>query len=154
MGIQFFGVIYNEGYHQLNNFLELYPGFRSADNDYALSYNMNDFGWDAQILTVCTKTFSVSEKSQLSVTYKSGSTEDGAFYVVPKNDTLSTPVTLFVKEKIDIGYALKINFKWLQSDSFITTTTDINAVGEYYIAWVGRSNNSHPIIKEIKIVGG
>ena len=52
------------------------------------------------------------------------------------------------------GYVKCIRFQWFQTESFITTIVDINAVGEYYIAWVGRSNNTHPIIKEIRIQEG
>ena len=47
-------------------------------------------------------------------------------------------------------------FEWLYSANFITTLiscSDIPA-GEYYLAWTGVSDNTHPKIKSIKIMGG
>ena len=133
-------------------FIEQYTHFYTAQKE--LSYNMTDFGWDGEVLVVCETPYTLTEKSKLSITYISGATEDAYFYIVPKADNLSQPVTMFVKDKIDVGYAARIRFQWLQTDSFITTLVDINAVGEYYISWVGRSNNTHPVIKEIKIREG
>ena len=148
----YFGVIFNGGYHMMLEFIEQYTHFYTDQKE--LSYNMTDFGWDGEVLVVCETPYTLTEKSKLSITYTSGATEDALFYIVPKADNLSQPVTMFVKDKIDVGYAARIRFQWLQSDSFITTLVDINAVGEYYIAWVSRSNNTHPVIKEIKIQEG
>ena len=148
----YFGVIYNGGYHVIGEFFQLYPHFYTEQKE--LSYNMTDFGWDGEVLIICETPYTLTEKSRLSITYISGATEDAYFYIVPKADNLTQPVTMFVKDKIDVEYAARIRFQWLQTDSFITTLVDINAVGEYYIAWVGRSNNTHPVIKEIKIQEG
>ena len=148
----YFGVIFNGGYHMMLEFIEQYTHFYTSQKE--LSYNMTDFGWDGEVLVVCETPYTLTEKSRLSITYTSGATEDAYFYIVPKADNLTQPVTMFVKDKIDVGYAARIRFQWLQTESFITTIVDINAVGEYYIAWVGRSNNTHPVIKEIKIQEG
>lgn len=148
------GVILNGGYHLMADFVTEHPHFCSAENDYALSYSQDDFGWDAQILTVCTKTVSLTEKSEIMISYLSGATEDGSLYLVPKPEKIDVPVTIYVNNQITASNAITLNFKWLQSESFITTVTECSGVsdGEYYLAWVGRSNNSHPYIRSIKIL--
>lgn len=148
------GVILNGGYHLMTDFVTEHPHFCSAENDYALSYSQDDFGWDAQILTVCTKAVSLTEKSEIMISYLSGATEDGSLYLVPKPEKIDVPVTIYVNNQITANNAITLNFKWLQSESFITTVTECSGVsdGEYYLAWVGRSNNSHPYIRNIKIL--
>lgn len=148
------GVILNGGYHLMADFVTEHPHFCNAENDYALSYSQDDFGWDAQILTVCTKTVSLTEKSEIMISYLSGATEDGSLYLVPKPEKIDVPVTIYVNNQITASNAITLNFKWLQSESFITTVTECSGVsdGEYYLAWVGRSNNSHPYIRSIKIL--
>ena len=150
------GVILNNGYHLMTDFITEYPHFCSAENDYTLSYSQDDFGWDAQILTVCTKAVSLTEKSEIMISYLSGATEDGNLYLIPKPEKIDVPVTIYVNNQITASNAISLHFKWLQSESFITTVTECSGVSEdkYYLAWVGRSNNTHPKIKSIKILEG
>ncbi len=148
------GVILNGGYHLMTDFVTEHPHFCSTENDYALSYSQDDFGWDAQILTVCTKAVSLTEKSEIMISYLSGATEDGSLYLVPKPEKIDVPVTIYVNNQITASNAISLNFKWLQSESFITTVTECSGVsdGEYYLAWVGRSNNTHPVVKRIHVL--
>ncbi|MBO5318890.1 MAG: hypothetical protein J6B01_03670 [Ruminococcus sp.] len=148
------GVILNNGYHLMTDFVAEHPHFCSAENDYALSYSQDDFGWDAQILTVCTKAVSLTEESGIMISYLSGATEDGSLYLVPKPEKIDVPVTIYVSSQINAGGVISLNFKWLQSESFITTVTKCDGVsdGEYFLAWVGRSNNTHPMIKQIQVL--
>lgn len=148
------GVILNGGYHLMTDFVAEHPQFCHADNEYALSYSQDDFGWDAQILTVCTKAVSLTEESGIMISYLSGATEDGSLYLVPKPEKIDVPVTIYVSSQINASGAISLNFKWLQSENFITTLTECSGVsdGEYYLAWVGRSNNTHPYIRNIKVL--
>lgn len=148
------GVILNNGYHLMTDFVTEYLHFCSAENNYAISYSQDDFGWDAQILTVCTKAVSLTEKSGIMISYLSGATEDGSLYLVPKSEKIDVPVTIYVNNQITASNAISLNFKWLQSESFITTVTKCDGVsdGEYFLAWVGRSNNTHPIVKRIQVL--
>lgn len=148
------GVILNGGYHLMTEFIAEHPHFCSAENDYELSYSQDDFGWDAQILTVCTKSVSLTEKSGIMISYLSGATEDGGLYLVPKPKRIDVPVTIYVNNQITANNAISLNFKWLQSESFITILTECSGVsdGEYYFAWVGRSNNTHPMVKRIQVL--
>ena len=148
------GVILNGGYHLMTDFVAEHPQFCHADNEYALSYSQDDFGWDAQILTVCTKAISLTEKSEIIISYLSGATENGSLYLVPKPEKIDVPVTIYVNNQITANNAISLSFKWLQSENFITTLTECSGVsdGEYYLAWVGRSNNTHPYIRNIKVL--
>lgn len=147
------GVILNNGYHLMTDFVEEHPHFCSAENDYTISYSQGDFGWDAQILTVCTKTVSLTEESEIMISYLSGATEDGSLYLVPRPEKIDVPITIYVNNQITASNAISLNFKWLQSEGFITTVTECSGIadGEYYLAWIGRSNNSHPMIKRIQV---
>ena len=148
------GVILNGGYHLMTDFVMEHPHFCSAENGYTLSYSQDDFGWDAQILTVCTKAVSLTEKSEIMISYLSGATEDGSLYLVPKPEKIDVPVTIYVNNQITASNAISLNFKWLQSEGFIKTVTECSGIadGEYYLAWVGRSNNSHPVVKRIQVL--
>lgn len=47
-----------------------------------------------------------------------------------------------------------VPFYWLYCDTFITGLTACDAADddEYYLCWVGRSNNSHPVVREVKVM--
>lgn len=75
-------------------------------------------------------------------------------YLVPKPEKIDVPVTIYVSSQINAGGVISLKFKWLQSESFITTVTECSGVpdGEYYLAWIGRSNNTHPVVKRIQVL--
>ena len=148
------GLILNGGYHLMNDFMSLYPNFCTSANDYALSYSQTDFGWDSEILTVCTKELNLSEKSKIIIGFKSGAAENGKLYLVEKPQYIDVPVTIYVKDKIDRGQAVDLNFRWLQSENYVSVMTECENLtsGKYYLAWAGRSNNTHPLIKNVKVL--
>lgn len=43
---------YNDGYRSLAGFAESYPHFCSAENDYALYFNQNDFSWAGTVFVI------------------------------------------------------------------------------------------------------
>ncbi|MCM1007905.1 MAG: hypothetical protein NC485_08225 [Ruminococcus flavefaciens] len=147
--------IYNNAYNSLADFSANYPHFLSADNDYQMHFSMDDFGWDGVVYVVCTKELNLSGNSQISMCYKSGATESGDLYLVPKPEHSDVPISVYVYTQIQNGTAVKIPFQWLYSETFVTTLSDCNVgKGTYYFAFAGRSNNSHPQIKSIKILEG
>lgn len=146
--------IYNNAYNSLADFSENYPHFLSADNDYCIHFSVDDFGWDGVVYVVCTKELILSETSQIAICYQSGATEAGELYLVPKPAYIDMPISVHVYTQIQNDTALKIPFQWLYSDTFITTLSDCNVEnGTYYFAFSGRSNNTHPKIQSIKILG-
>ena len=143
-------------YQTMADFLTAYPQFCSAENDFVLSYSQTCFNWDKSVLTVCAKPLSLTKNAEIVMSYQSGSSEAGSLYLVQKPQKIDIPIGVYVNTEIDANRAVSLDFQWLQSDTFITTITECTGIsdGEYYLAWVGRSNNSHPKIRFLKVLEG
>ncbi len=143
-------------YQTMADFLTAYPQFCSVENDFMLSYSQECFNWDKSVLTVCAKPLSLTKNAEIVMSYQSGSSEAGSLYLVPKPQKIDIPIGVYVNTEIDANRAVSLDFHWLQSDTFITTITECTGIsdGEYYLAWVGRSNNSHPKIRFLKVLEG
>ena len=143
-------------YQTMADFLTAYPQFCSAANDFVLSYSQECFNWDKSVLTVCAKPLSLTKNAEIVMSYQSGSSEAGSLYLVQKPQKIDIPIGVYVNTEIDANRAVSLDFQWLQSDTFITTITECTGIsdGEYYLAWVGRSNNSHPKIRFLKVLEG
>ena len=143
-------------YQTMADFLTAYPQFCSTENDFMLSYSQTCFNWDKSVLTVCAKPLSLTKNAEIVMSYQSGSSEAGSLYLVPKPQKIDIPIGVYVNTEIDANRAVSLDFQWLQSDNFITTITECTGIsdGEYYLAWVGRSNNSHPKIRFLKVLEG
>ena len=142
-------------YQTMADFLTAYPQFCSAANDFVLSYSQECFNWDKSVLTVA-KPLSLTKNAEIVMSYQSGSSEAGSLYLVQKPQKIDIPIGVYVNTEIDANRAVSLDFQWLQSDNFITTITECTGIsdGEYYLAWVGRSNNSHPNIRFLKVLEG
>ena len=149
-------MILDGSYQTMTDFLAAYPQFCSAANDFVLSYSQECFNWDKSVLTVCAKPLSLTKNAEIVMSYQSGSSEAGSLYLVPKPQKIDIPIGVYVNTEIDANRAVSLDFQWLQSDTFITTITECTGIsdGEYYLAWVGRSNNSHPKIRFLKVLEG
>ena len=141
-------------YQTMADFLTAYPQFCSAENDFVLSYSQACFNWDKSVLTVCAKPLSLTKNAEIVMSYQSGSSEAGSLYLVQKPQKIDIPIGVYVNTEIDANRAVSLDFQWLQSETFITTITECTGIsdGEYYLAWVGRSNNSHPKIRFLKVL--
>ena len=149
-------MILDGSYQTMTDFLAAYPQFCSAANDFVLSYSQECFNWDKSVLTVCAKPLSLTKNAEIVMSYQSGSSEAGSLYLVQKPQKIDIPIGVYVNTEIDANRAVSLDFQWLQSDNFITTITECTSIsdGEYYLAWVGRSNNSHPKIRFLKVLEG
>lgn len=136
-------------YQTMADFLTAYPQFCSVENDFMLSYSQTCFNWDKSVLTVCAKPLSLTKNAEIVMSYQSGSSEAGSLYLVQKPQKIDIPIGVYVNTEIDANRAVSLDFQWLQSETFITTITECTGIsdGEYYLAWAGRSNNSHPKIR-------
>ena len=108
-----------------------------------------------QVYTASTTPITVKSGTAIAVTAQSGVTEKGAMYLIPtagKSD--SDTVQNYIYTSVTTGNCVELPFYWLYCDTFITglTACDSAADGEYYLCWVGRSNNSHPIVREVKVM--
>ena len=143
-------------YQTMADFLTAYPQFCSVENDFMLSYSQTCFNWDKSVLTVCAKPLSLTKNAEIVMSYQSGSSEAGSLYLVQKPQKIDIPIGVYVNTEIDANRAVSLDFQWLQSETFITTITECTGIsdGEYYLAWAGRSNNSHPKIRFLKVLEG
>ena len=147
---------YNDGYRSLAGFAESYPHFCSAENDYALYFNQNDFSWAGSVFVMFLTPVAITSKMKLLLSYMVGASQDAEFYLIPKTDKTGSELAQYIYEEIKAENALKLSFKWLYSDTFISVMQSLENVsdGEYYLAFKGTSDNSHPMVKSIKFMKG
>lgn len=148
---------YNDGYRSLNGFSESYPNFCSADNDYALFYNQSDFNWGAIIYTMCTDSVRITPTKSLLISYRSGASDTAEMWLVPKSSQTMQPseTARFIYEEIQKGNAVTVPFNWLQSaDNYTSVLLPCEniASGDYYLVWKAVTDNTHPYIRNIKVL--
>ena len=145
---------YNDGYRSLAGFAESYPHFCSAENNYALYFNQNDFSWAGTVFVMFLTPVAITSKMKLLLSYMVGASQDAEFYLIPKTDKTGSELAQYIYEEIKAENALKLSFKWLYSDTFISVIQSLENVsdGEYYLAFKGTSDNSHPMVKSIKFM--
>ena len=147
---------YNDGYRSLAGFSESYPHFCCAENDYALYFNQSDFSWAGTVFVLCLTPVALTSSMNLILSYTVGASQDAEFYLVKKTDKTGAELAQYIYEEIQAGNAVTLQFKWLYSDTYISVMQSLENVpdGEYYLAFKGTSDNSHPMIKSIKFMGG
>ena len=147
---------YNDGYRSLAGFAESYPHFCSAENNYALYFNQNDFSWAGTVFVIFLTPIAISADMHLLLSYLVGASENATFYLVKKTDKTGAELAQHIYEEIKAENALQLSFQWLYSNDFISVIQSLENIsdGEYYLAFKGTSDNSHPMIKSIKFMGG
>lgn len=145
---------YNDGYRSLAGFAESYPHFCSTENNNALYFNQNDFSWAGTVFVMFLTPISITGSMHLLLNYLVGASQDAEFYLVKKTDKTGSELAQYIYEEIKAENALKLSFKWLYSDTFISVMQPLENVsdGEYYLAFKGTSDNSHPMVKSIKFM--
>ena len=147
---------YNDGYRSLAGFAESYPHFCCSENEYALYFNQNDFSWAGTVFVILLTPISITGSMHLLLNYLVGASQDAEFYLVKKTDKTGSELAQYIYEEIKAENALKLSFKWLYSDTSISVMQSLENVsdGEYYLAFKGTSDNSHPMVKSIKFMKG
>ena len=146
---------YNDGYRSLAGFSESYPHFCCAENNYALYFNHNDFSWAGNVFVLCLTPVTLTSSMHLILRYISGENKNAEFYFVRKTDKTGSELARYIYEEVQTGNAVTLQFKWLYSDTYISVMQSLENVpdGEYYLAFKGTSDNSHPMIESIKFMG-
>lgn len=147
---------YNDGYRSLAGFSESYPHFCCSENDYALYFNQTDFSWAGTVFVLCLTPVALTSSMHLILSYIVGASQDAEFYLVRKNDKTGSELAQYIYEEILSGNAVTLQFKWLYSDTYISVMQSLENVpdGEYYLAFKGTSDNSHPMVESIKFMKG
>lgn len=142
---------HNGTVYSLSDFMAQYPDFCSSENGYALNYSTSIFGWDAQIYTCCTGSIRLNSASQIAIRFFSGSTEAGVMRLVQSDS--GTAEDILSKAQTEGNY-IDLPLQWIYSTDYVTTLTPCDGVtaGNYYLVWVGRSNNTHPLIQSITVL--
>lgn len=148
---------YNDGYRSLAGFTENYPHFCCEENGYAIYYNQPDFNWGQTIYTMCVEPVHISGSNKILLSYKSGATDIGEMWLVPKsNETLSPADTARnIYEAILNNQAVSVPFGWLGSvGNYINVLHECSYIntGEYYLAWKAVTDNTSPMIRSVKVV--
>lgn len=145
---------YNDGYRSLAGFAESYPHFCCAENNYALYFNQNDFNWAGTVFVMFLTPISITGSMHLLLDYLVGASQDAEFYLVKKTEKTGSELAQYIYEEIKAENTLKLSFKWLYSDTFISVMQSLENIsdGEYYLAFKGTSDNSHPMVKSIKFM--
>ena len=148
------GIVMDGGFHTIQHFSQQYPHFCCADNNYALYYGQEDFNWNKPVLTCIEKELHLTSDSKVQICYNSGFTQNGELYLInPPGGKIDVPISTYALNEINHGNAIQLDFEWLQSQNFITTETSCSGIspGVYYLAWIGRSDNTRPIIRSVKV---
>ena len=147
---------YNDGYRSLAGFAESYLHFCCSENEYALYFNQNDFSWAGSVFVMFLTPVAITSKMKLLLSYMVGASQDAEFYLIPNTDKMGSELAQYIYEEIKAENALKLSFKWLYSDTSISVMQSLENVsdGEYYLAFKGTSDNSHPMVKSIKFMKG
>lgn len=147
---------YNDGYRSLVGFSESYPHFCCAENDYAIYFNQNDFSWAGTVFVLCLTPVAMTASMHMILSYTVGASQDAEFYLVKKTNKTGSELAQYIYEEVQAGNAVELSFKWLYSDTYISVMQSLETVpdGEYYLAFKGTSDNSHPMIKSIKFMKG
>ena len=145
---------YNDGYRSLAGFAESYLHFCCSENEYALYFNQNDFSWAGSVFVMFLTPVAITSKMKLILSYLVSASQDAEFYLIPKTDKTGSELAQYIYEEIKAENALKLSLKWLYSDTFISVIQSLENVsdGEYYLAFKGTSDNSHPMVKSIKFM--
>lgn len=150
-------LLHNNGTYALIKFVEQYPEFCRRDEGYVLNYSYEALNWGAEVTTTICTAVNINENSKILMEYSSGASQPGSMYLVRNEGRDShTPIADFIFNKIKEHDCIELSFNWLYSEDYITTLTSCSDVppGEYYIAWVGISDNTHPKIKTVKLIKG
>ena len=147
--------VYQDGIQNLANYINSGKQFCYAGNGYALSYNQTDFGWDGVVYTASIEPVKITAGTSFAITYQSGAAEEGKLYLVPvSGKTEEDTVQNYIYTSITNGNCVELEFQGLQCSDFVTVLTPINAVtpAEYYVCWVGRSNNTKPVVRKVYLL--
>lgn len=144
-------LLYNSTVYSLADFVALHPTFCSEKNSYSLNYGTDVFGWDYSCYTCSTVPLQVTSATQIAMRFAASSNESGIMRLVQSDS--GTAADILQKAQTEGSY-IDLSLQWLYSTDYITTLTPCEGVtaGKYYLVWVGRSNNTKPLIHSITAI--
>ena len=147
--------IFQNGIQDLNSHIRNGKRLCCPENQYTLCYTQEDFSWDGHVYTASTESVRVDENTAIVMTYTSGVTEKGEMYLIPADGKASDDtVQNYIYTSVFNGNRYEQKFWWLDCSEFISHLIPcrVPAPGNYYLCWLGRSDNTHPVISDITII--
>ena len=144
--------IFQNGIEDLSGYIRDNKAFCRASNGYVLNYSQEDFSWDGFVYTASTKPFHVSADTAIALQYQSGTTEQSNLMLIPvSGKSASDTIQNYVFTSIRSHRYFEVPFHWLYCETTITSLGLCESVpeGDYYLCWLGRSNNTHPLLKSV-----
>jgi len=110
-----------------------------------------------KIYSMCVEPVHISTSNKIMLSYKSGATDIGEMWLVPKNNTgLSSAETArYIYEAIQNHSAISVTFGWLGTvGNYVNVLHECSNIpsGEYYLAWKAITDNTSPMIRAVKVV--
>lgn len=146
--------IFQNGIEDLSGYIRDNKQFCCKSNNYVLNYSQTDFSWDGFVYTASTKPFHVNKDTAIAFEYQSGTTEQQNLMLIPvKNKSSGDTIQNYVFTAIRTHALYEVTFHWLYCDKTISSLGLCDNVpeGDYYLCWLGRSNNTHPVLKSVVI---
>lgn len=147
--------IFQNGIQDLNSYIRNNKRLYCAENQYTISYTQEDFSWDGHVYTASIEPIRVDENTVVVMSYISGVTEKGEMYLIPADGkSIDDTVQNYIYTSIFNGNRYDQKFWWLDCREFISHLIPcrVPEPGNYYLCWLGRSDNTHPIISDITII--
>ena len=146
--------IFQNGIEDLSGYIRDNKAFCRASSGYVLNYSQEDFSWDGFVYTASTKPFHVNADTAIALQYQSGTTEQSNLMLIPVNGkSASDTIQNYVFTSIRSHRYFEVPFHWLYCETTITSLGLCDTVpeGDYYLCWLGRSNNTHPLLKSVVV---
>lgn len=152
--------IYNGTLKSVADYISAGSGFCHEKNNYALSYNNSDFGWENTIASFNVAPISISSTQLLLYSYISNAIKSGEYIKFIPSGLVNGTTNLEKAQSIqallteDNSSIISVDFEFVYATNGVTEAVSLATVpeGEYYIAWTATSDNSAPKINDITIV--
>lgn len=143
---------YNGTVYTLSDFVALYPDFCSEDNNYALFYGNVFLNWNQSVYTTSTKAVTLSSSSQIAIRAISSSSQTGILRLVAATGS-ETAEEILTAAQTEGSYT-DLSWQWFYGTDYITALSPCTGIetGEYYVVWVGVSDNSHPYVQSVFVI--
>lgn len=152
--------VYNGEMKSLQDYIDADSQFCSANNNYALFYGSDDFGWAGQATSFNTVSTSIDPTQYILFGYISEAIKAGEYFKFIPAGLVTGSTNLkkaeSIKSLLEAGNEniVTIDFEYVYATNGVTEAVSLESVlaGEYYIVWSGTSDNSRPKINDITIM--
>ena len=152
--------VFNGTLKSISDYIAAGSSFCSETNNYALSYNTTDFGWNGTATSFNVTPMTIESGQLLLYGYIANSLKSGEYIKLIPSGLVSGSTNLEKAQSIQALLAdnnssiISIDFEFVYAVNGVTEAVSLDSVpaGEYYVCWTATSDNSSPKINDITIV--